>query len=194
MQENKKEKYFSKEYWKTNWKFILVNIAIFLGALFIFLLIDQLTKEYIFRWKDKSILSPDLDYEIGNKFIIFKSVFHAGTTLGFFESNLPVLHTFSFAIILGSLWGVTFVREKHSICITIFLGLVSAGSMGNMIDRFIFGGVRDIMNFPWANQGVLNFADIWLVLGAISVVLSIITIHWIKHYKKNKLTKDENKV
>lgn len=186
MEENKKITYFSKEYWRKNWKFILINISIFFAILGSLLLIDLLTKEFIFRWKDKENLIVDTDYQSGNAFIIFKSVLHKGTTIGVFESNLTILHIISFVIVFASLWGVTFIKEKKSIVITFFLAMVSAGSLGNMVDRFLFAGVRDIMNFPWVNQGVLNFADAWLVLGAVGILLSITIINLINHFNHKK--------
>ncbi|WP_040545055.1 signal peptidase II [Metamycoplasma alkalescens] len=185
--ENNRVRYFSKEYWKLHWKFILINVAIFLGSFLILLAIDLLTKEFIFKWEDKKNLIVNTDYEFGNKFIIFKSVLHNGTTIGFFETNLPFLHTISFLIFFGALWAVTFIKEKKLIYITVFLAVISAGSFGNMIDRFLFKGVRDIINLPWVNKGVFNIADVWLVIGAIGLFVAIIVQSIISSQKaKNK--------
>lgn len=191
MYNEKKIKYFSKEYWKIHWKFILMNIGIFLLCFLAFLSIDLLTKEFLFRWKDKENLVVDTDYQSGNSFIIFKSILHEGTTIGVFETNLTILHIISFCIFFGALWATTFIKGKKSIIVVVFLGLISSGSFGNMIDRFLFGGVRDIMNFPWVNKGVLNFADMWLVLGAVGILLSITLINLVSHFK-NKKNKQNN--
>ncbi|MCV3733832.1 signal peptidase II [Mycoplasma enhydrae] len=187
--EDKKIKYFSKEYWKTNWKTIVINLSVFIGLMFIFSLVDLLTKGFLFRWKDKANLIVDEDFRMGSSFMIIRSVLHKGTTIGIFESNLAILHTISFLIILGSMFGVTFIKDRKAF-IVVFLAMISAGSFGNMYDRFAFKGVRDIINLPWANHGVFNIADVWLVLGAIGTFLSILIYNlviFIKNKKKQKL-------
>ncbi|AZZ65397.1 signal peptidase II [Metamycoplasma phocicerebrale] len=191
--EDKKLKYFSKEYWKKYWKIIVINISIFIGAMFLFALVDLLTKEFLFKWKDKANLIVNEDYAIGNSFIIFKSILHKGTTIGIFESNMTMLHIISFLIIFGALFGITFIKDKNFISVSVFLSMVAGGSFGNMYDRFAFGGVRDIINLPWANYGVFNFADVWLVVGAIGTLLSIIiTISVVYAKNKKKQENDQN--
>ena len=54
----------------------------------------------------------------------------------------------------------------------ISLGLISAGALGNAIDRVYFGGVIDfidffIYNFHWP---AFNFADIFITVGVILVL------------------------
>jgi signal peptidase II len=47
------------------------------------------------------------------------------------------------------------------------LGLILAGTLGNLFDRVMFGGVRDFMHYDhWFNWPVFNVADCCLVIGA----------------------------
>jgi lipoprotein signal peptidase len=46
------------------------------------------------------------------------------------------------------------------------LGLILAGTVGNLYDRLIFNGVRDFMHFYWFEWPVFNVADCCLVCGA----------------------------
>jgi lipoprotein signal peptidase len=46
------------------------------------------------------------------------------------------------------------------------LGLILGGTLGNLYDRVIFGGVRDFLYFYWIEWPVFNFADCCLVCGA----------------------------
>jgi lipoprotein signal peptidase len=47
------------------------------------------------------------------------------------------------------------------------LGLILAGTLGNLYDRLVFGGVRDFLYFYWIEWPVFNLADCCLVCGAI---------------------------
>lgn len=62
-----------------------------------------------------------------------------------------------------------------SLPLTVALGLIMAGAIGNCYDRLVFGQVRDFVhfhidsiNFDWA---IFNFADTMLVAGAIILAL-----------------------
>jgi signal peptidase II len=47
------------------------------------------------------------------------------------------------------------------------LGLILAGTLGNLFDRLVFGGVRDFLHYDhWFNWPVFNLADCFLVSGA----------------------------
>jgi lipoprotein signal peptidase len=46
------------------------------------------------------------------------------------------------------------------------LGLILAGTLGNLYDRIVFGGVRDFLYFYWIEWPVFNIADCCLVCGA----------------------------
>jgi signal peptidase II len=46
------------------------------------------------------------------------------------------------------------------------LGLILAGTLGNLFDRVVFGGVRDFFYFYWFEWPVFNVADCFLVCGA----------------------------
>lgn len=51
------------------------------------------------------------------------------------------------------------------------LGLILAGTLGNLYDRLIFDGVRDFLYFHWIEWPVFNFADCCLVCGAFLLLL-----------------------
>jgi signal peptidase II len=50
--------------------------------------------------------------------------------------------------------------------LTVALGLILAGTLGNLFDRLVFGGVRDFLYFYYINWPVFNVADCCLVCGA----------------------------
>lgn len=84
---------------------------------------------------------------------------HKGTANWFFAGV-------SMAAALGILiWGTRRgpAREKW-LCMA--LGLILGGTIGNMYDRFVFGGVRDFLYFYYIEWPVFNVADCCLVVGA----------------------------
>jgi lipoprotein signal peptidase len=60
--------------------------------------------------------------------------------------------------------------------LTVALGLILSGALGNLYDRLVHGGVRDFIwfyyqpDFP-VGWPVFNLADSWLVCGAIMLLL-----------------------
>jgi lipoprotein signal peptidase len=51
------------------------------------------------------------------------------------------------------------------------LGLILAGTLGNLYDRLVFHGVRDFLYFHWFEWPVFNIADCCLVCGVIVLTL-----------------------
>ena len=67
------------------------------------------------------------------------------------------------------------LRAASSRALTVALGLIMAGAMGNCYDRLAFGHVRDFVHFQVQAVGfdcaIFNFADNMLIAGAITLVL-----------------------
>lgn len=55
------------------------------------------------------------------------------------------------------------------------LALILGGTLGNLFDRVVFGGVRDFLYFYWFEWPVFNVADCCLVTGA---ALLLIQAFW----------------
>lgn len=64
---------------------------------------------------------------------------------------------------IWSFWG----KSTRFLWLTTALGLILGGTLGNLHDRIVYGGVRDFLHwnylFDWP---VFNLADCWLVVGA----------------------------
>lgn len=92
----------------------------------------------------------------------FQTTINPGVSFGFF----PVHRIFLFAFVicvLGYMW------EKMS---TLFFSLVLGGTVSNIIDRIIFGGVRDWLPIPFFNLKN-NIAD-WIIF--LAVFLSVVQL------------------
>jgi lipoprotein signal peptidase len=55
---------------------------------------------------------------------------------------------------------------SRDVALCAALGLILAGTMGNLYDRLVFSGVRDFLHFYWFEWPVFNVADVCLVCGA----------------------------
>ena len=64
-----------------------------------------------------------------------------------------------------SLWGLR-RATGHDRWLCIALGLILGGTLGNLFDRVVFGGVRDFLHFYLFEWPVFNVADCCLVVGA----------------------------
>lgn len=76
------------------------------------------------------------------------------------------------------------VKTPRWIC-TVSLGLILAGTLGNMYDRLTYGAVRDFLKFPeelftmpWSGQGfpVFNLADSFICIGVGLMVVDILLV------------------
>ena len=56
------------------------------------------------------------------------------------------------------------------------LGLILAGTVGNLFDRLVFGGVRDFLYFYKVEWPVFNVADCGLVCGAILLLFQALVV------------------
>ncbi len=79
-------------------------------------------------------------------------------------------------ILLISILGIgacirLYTTKKIGRILTMFL---IAGTIGNLIDRIVYGGVRDFINIWLFNFPIFNFADIMLNIGAIIRIIIVI--------------------
>ena len=56
------------------------------------------------------------------------------------------------------------------------LGLILGGTIGNLYDRLVFGGVRDFLYFYKIEWPVFNVADCCLVVGAALLLVQAVFV------------------
>ena len=106
-------------------------------------------------------------------FIDFLLIYNSGIAFGIFDdygnltSNLLLVITIFILIYLISL----LVKEKVQIA-KFALSLITAGALGNIIDRFIDGKVTDFLHLEFGSFSffIFNLADAFITLGAILII------------------------
>src|SRR5439155_24074500 len=72
----------------------------------------------------------------------------------------------SFAAAVAIVWWSSRPATKADRTLSIALGMILGGTLGNLFDRIVFHGVRDFLYFYWFEWPVFNVADCLLVCGA----------------------------
>jgi signal peptidase II len=134
-------------------------------------LVDQADKVwmldlYDIEAKGRAALNPFLDLVM---------VWNRGVSYGLFPQGSELGRWLLVALgIVGALlfsWWLWITRGKLA---TLALGLIIGGAISNVIDRLAYGAVADFFllhvgRFEWY---VFNLADVWIVAGAIGLVLA----------------------
>ena len=106
-------------------------------------------------------------------FIDFLLIYNSGIAFGIFDgygnlaSKLLLVITIFILIYLIRL----LVKEKVQIA-KFALSLITAGALGNIIDRFIDGKVTDFLHLEFGSFSffIFNLADAFITLGAILII------------------------
>ena len=122
-------------------------------------------------------------------FRLFTS-FNQGALWGVGQGYTWLFSTLSLGAIIGVLYWLFVHGAARSLWLTVSLALVMAGTLGNLYDRLGFHGyadqegatiraVRDFLLFTFGefHWPVFNFADSFLVTGAIMLVLQSFAPH-----------------
>jgi len=129
------------------------------------IIIDQYTKLQTVR-----------NFELGESRPIWEGVFHLtyvlneGAAFGVLEGRTALLRSLSLLASLGLVIFALLTRLNR--WEQIGFGLILAGAFGNGIDRFLNDGrVVDFFHLVIINFPVFNFADIFINIGLISILV-----------------------
>lgn len=167
-----------------DWKFI-VKIITFLVLLFLILL-DQVIK-YVVRQR----LTQDIEYIFLPGFINFQYVINYGSAFGLNKNKTALLITFALLIaFVLFIWWIFSRTNAHIFAVTFIL----AGTIGNLIDRFVFnGGVIDFLKWDMFNpKTIFNTADIFVTIGIIIIIINLIVEGIISIIENKKEKKVQN--
>lgn len=128
--------------------------------------VDLVTK----FWARTTLVPPVFELDVG-PFLALQLAENPGASFGLLSFGngpgqiiLPLLVTIGLATGVG----VWLIRTKSE-WRRLFVGLIFAGAVGNIVDRMINGGVTDFLAYRWLGEPLFigNVADIWITIGAI---------------------------
>lgn len=151
----------------------MIFVCIF-GILFsVFLFLDLITK----AWAYASLVQQS-DYFLG--FIRFNYLpgGNTGIAWGMFGSSKAsmIVITILTGIMICGLVALFFTVFKKNRPAQACLAVITAGAVGNFIDRIFLGYVRDFVDVSPLGFGVCNFADFYITFGAVVLLVIILFI------------------
>lgn len=141
---------------------------VYILTLVIFI-IDQISKSII-----STYLTLNKSIEVINNFFYLRYINNTGASWGILSNSRILLIILSLlAIIILIRYMYSFKKTKLNL---IGFGFLLGGILGNLSDRILYGYVRDFLDFIIFKYDfpVFNIADIFIVLGVIILVISII--------------------
>lgn len=132
------------------------------------LILDQLSKYFIFN-------QPKDNVEIIKNFFYISKVENSGAAWGSFSGQMWLFYIVS-VVALYFLYKLYRKSSQKDNYYQFALILMISGTIGNLIDRVLFGYVRDFLNFFifTYDYPVFNVADMALVVGVGLVILYLI--------------------
>jgi signal peptidase II len=154
-----------------NNKTILLLVFVFCCVLG--LLIDLLTKSFVFQHFAQYTHNELGRYELIRGVLGINLTWNSGIIWGMFQGNNAIFLIVSFLAIplILAMW---FLMEEANWFVSVGLGLILAGTLGNLYDRIAYRAVRDFIDVYIINWPIFNLADTWITIGVIFIVLSML--------------------
>ncbi len=146
---------------------------ILIGVCVVLVLIDLLTK--IFEERDNwnfTVIPKFIEVASGSRNPGCAFSFLAEAAWG---QTFLIVVTF---IMLAVLIAVFTVLPERFILLKVAISMITAGAVGNLIDRIAYREVRDFIGINMFGSMVsCNFADFWIVFGTIVAIIDILFIN-----------------
>lgn len=149
------------------------RFLIFVIPLFFLVMADQLTKflavEYL---KDGSSVALILDI------VYFLYVENAGVAFGLFSGHRYIFSLIACLVsILLFIYAMRMPMDRKFLPLRICLSCITAGALGNVIDRLRLGYVIDFIYFKPIDFPVFNFADICVTVSTALVIFLFVFVY-----------------
>ena len=169
---------------------LILSISLACGIFAFILIADLLSKHFIFQ----ALPNAGDSMEVISGFFNLLHVENTGAAWGMLAGRPIFLILVSLIILAVYLWFYVIRLKKHkgntSLVLSISVGFIVGGCFGNLIDRVVFGYVRDFINLQFMDFPVFNIADISLTIGIILMIIYFIFIYNKEDKMQEMLLKD----
>ncbi|MDO5015736.1 MAG: signal peptidase II [Eubacteriales bacterium] len=143
--------------------------------------LDQISK-----WAARAYLQNQDAFVVIEDFFSFRYVENRGAAWGMLNNKTWGPWILTIVALALTIFLLYRMRYLHSPALRVFLTLIISGSIGNLIDRFVFGYVTDFISFRFGSYyfPVFNLADSFITVG---VALTIIYILFINKAALNEI-------
>ena len=162
-----------KRWWIMLIEFLLVGVI---------LVLDLVSKEYVCKFLKTQ---TGFSYNWLPGFIELTYTKNTGAGFGIFSGNTVALSVITIIVIAGIMCFLL-LAQKQNEWLRISLVFISAGGIGNVVDRLGLGYVRDFIRFSfWQEFAIFNVADAFVTVGAFMLIIVLIVM-LVTEGKKNK--------
>lgn len=154
-----------------NKKFITTNL-IFSALFIVFIAIDRFTKKMAINDLMKG------DIELIPNILSLHYLENRGAAWGIFQNAFWLF--FPITIIVVAIMIFLYVRipfERHYLYLRFTIIMLTAGALGNFIDRAVWHYVVDFIYFKCINFPVFNVADIYVCVSAFLLIHCLLFIY-----------------
>jgi len=148
--------------------------ALFLGLAGAVVLLDQLSKTWIdssFEVASRGVPAgePGGPTEILGELVRIAKTYNDGAIFGFLDASAMIMAALSLVVIVGISWYQWRYGAGLGPLVTIGLGLLLGGAIGNLVDRVRFGHVVDFVDMGIGDTRwyVWNISDAAVFIGIV---------------------------
>lgn len=115
-------------------------------------------------------------------FLWIESTLNTGASFGMLKNGTLFFIIFSIPMIAIMIWLIISKKHDYGKFFKITIGILLGGTIGNLIDRIFFAGVRDFIYFKRINFAIFNVADIAITVATIMLVVYL----FVEMFKKKE--------
>ena len=139
---------------------------IYIFLFLILLIIDQYSKFIVHGTLYVGDTIPIID-----NFFNLTYVQNRGVAFGLFQGKIDIVSILALVAIGLILFYFCKNFKKTSFLERIAYTMIFAGAIGNMIDRLFRGFVIDMLDFRGIWSFIFNFADVWINIGVVLIIV-----------------------
>lgn len=113
-------------------------------------------------------------WEFSNSILNLVYEENTGAAFSLMQNSTTFLIVLSLIALLAILYYVIKNSDALRKTSILFLALLGAGILGNLIERLIFGYVRDFFELAFVNFPIFNISDVFINIGVAGIIILIL--------------------